>query len=86
MDGGRYVFSGQRKQNHSCLMDEVNNIGNENQNFEKIFKPLFSTKAKDIELGLTTTILLTEANESTKELRARLEERKSLLLHCQQKK
>ncbi len=64
-DGGRLVISGIQKRNRISLMVEDSGIGIEKQNIEKIFEPLFTTKAKGIGLGLTVTKLLTEANEGT---------------------
>ena len=64
-DGGRLVISGLQRKDKVILKVEDNGVGIEKQNLEKIFEPLFTTKAKGIGLGLTVTKLLTEANEGT---------------------
>lgn len=64
-DGGKLIISGLQKKDKVSLMVEDNGIGIEKQNLEKIFEPLFTTKAKGIGLGLTVTKMLTEANEGT---------------------
>ena len=56
-EGGKLVISGNQKKDRVSLMVEDNGIGIEKQNLEKIFEPLFTTKAKCIGLGLTVTKL-----------------------------
>ena len=69
---GRLVISGLQKKDKVSLMVEDNGVGIEKQNLEKIFEPLFTTKAKGIGLGLTVTKLLTEANEGSIKVASKL--------------
>ena len=71
-DGGKLVISGLQKKDRVSLKVEDNGVGIEKQNLEKIFEPLFTTKAKGIGLGLTVTKLLTEANEGTIKVTSKL--------------
>jgi PAS domain S-box-containing protein len=62
-EGGKLIISGLKKNDRVSLKVKDTGIGIANENLEKIFEPLFTTKAKGIGLGLTVTKLLTEANE-----------------------
>ena len=64
-EGGKLMISDIQNKDRVSLSVENTGIGIAPENLERIFEPLFTTKAKGIGLGLTVTKLLTEANEST---------------------
>ncbi|MDP2964878.1 MAG: ATP-binding protein [Pelolinea sp.] len=64
-EGGKLIISGIDNKDRVSPKVKDTGIGIAKENLEKIFEPLFTTKAKGIGLGLTVTKLLTEANEGT---------------------
>lgn len=64
-EGGKLTISGNQVDGQVSVKIGDTGIGIAPENIDRIFEPLFTTKAKGIGLCLTVTKLLTEANNGT---------------------
>ena len=67
-DGEDLTVNAQGEKNKVRLSVSDTGSGISDENLEKIFEPLFTTKAKGIGLGLAVTKNLVEANDGTIEV------------------
>jgi PAS domain S-box-containing protein len=69
-EGGSVLISTRSKGDQVYLSVQDTGIGIAEENLNRIFEPLFTTKVKGIGLGLTVSKMLTEANQGKMEVKS----------------